>query len=353
MSGHFAFRLAGAATPADGRRMLDEVCDHFVEHAEVRRVGDTATLTDELGSTVLRLVGDRIEIELASPSQAELDLSRNHLAEHMFYFAGAEPLDLIWRAPPPQGVIANLHEATVVAAYDVTRNMRRVVFRCADIEPFLHGDIHVRLLIPARGREPVWPGYRADGRVDWPEGEDAPVVRAYTIRAVDAARCELSIDFLQHPSSHGPTPGADFARDAKAGERVALLGPGSGGIPRAQSILLAGDESALPAIARIVEELPPGASARAIIEVEDAGEERYLPRIEGLDVTWLHRSGYAPDEGGRLGQAIGAAIENMSGDTFVFVACEKQDVRSVRTLLKRRGHARGNMYVAWYWERQA
>ena len=101
-----------------------------------------------------------------------------------------------------------------------------------------------------------------------------------------------------------------------------------------------------------MEELPPGASAKAIIEVEDAGEERYLPRIEGLDVTWLHRSSYAPDEGGRLGPAIGAAIENMSGDTFVFVACEKQDVRSVRTLLKRRGHARGNMYVAWYWERQ-
>ena len=351
MSGQPAFRLAGAATPADGRRMLDEVCEHFVEHAEVRRVGDTATLTDELCSTVLRLVGDRIEIELASPSQAELDLSRNHLAEHMFYFAGSEPLDLTWRAPPPPGVIANLHEVTVVTAYDITRNMRRVVFRCADVEPFLSGDIHVRLLIHARGREPVWPGYRADGRVDWPEGEDAPVVRAYTIRAVDAERGELSIDFLQHPSSQGSTPGADFARDAQPGVRVALLGPGSGGIPRAKSILLAGDESALPAIARIVEELPSGTSARAIIEVEDAGEERYLPRIEGLDVTWLHRSSYAPDERGTLGAAIGAAIEDVPEDTFVFVACEKQDVRSVRSLLKRRGHERGLMYVAWYWER--
>lgn len=100
-----------------------------------------------------------------------------------------------------------------------------------------------------------------------------------------------------------------------------------------------------------MEELPSGTSARAIIEVEDAGEERYLPRIEGLDVTWLHRGSYAPDERGTLGAAIGAAIEDVPEDTFVFVACEKQDVRSVRSLLKRRGHERGLMYVAWYWER--
>lgn len=346
------FRLVGAATPADGARILDEVCDHFVEHAEVRREGDTATLTDELGTTVLRLVEGRIEIELTSATQAGLDLSRNHLAEHMFYFAGTEPFDMVWRAAPSSGTIPNLQEVTVVSAYDVTRSMRRVVFRCADIGPFLGGDIHVRLLIPPEGREPVWPGYRADGRIDWRDGPDAPIVRAYTIRSVDAERCELCIDFLQHPASHGPTPGADFARDARPGDRAALLGPGSGGIPDAKSIFLAGDESALPAIARILEEVPAGTTIKAIIEVEDPGEERYLPHRDGSDVRWLHRTGYA-DNGMESVLAVTAreAIEGLPQDTFVFVACEKQDVRSLRTVLKRRGHDRSRMYVAWYWER--
>ena len=351
MSQDAVFRLVGNAASADGARILDEVCDHFVEHADVRRQGDTATLTDELGTTVLRLVEGRIEIELACGTQSALDLSRNHLAEHMFYFAGTEPLDLVWRTPPSSGPVRNLQEVTVVSACDVTRSMRRVVFRCDDITPFIGGDIHVRLLIPPKGREPAWPGYRDDGRIDWPEGPDAPVVRAYTIRSVDAERRELCIDFLQHPASHGPTPGADFARDARPGDRAALLGPGSGGIPEADSIFIAGDESALPAIARILEEVPAGTKVQAIIEVEDAGEERYLPAA-GPHVRWLHRGSH-PGNGPESALALAArdAIEGLSHDTFVFVACEKKDVRSIRTVLKRRGHDRNRMYVAWYWER--
>ncbi|WP_062229141.1 DUF2218 domain-containing protein [Aureimonas frigidaquae] len=352
MTVHDLFRLSGSATPTKARAILDEVCDHFVEHAEVRRDGDTAVLVNALGSARLQLIDGRIDIELACQTQAALDLSRNVLAEHMFYFAGSDALGLVWRQPPAPGTVANLHEVTVISAHAVTRNMRRVVFSCADVTPFLTGDIHVRLLIPPLGREPVWPGYRDDGRLDWPEGEDALIPRAYTIRSVDAAEGTLAIDFLQHTACDTPTPGADFARDARPGQRAALLGPGSGGIPHAPSILLIGDESALPAMARIVEEAPEGTQLTAIIEVEDAAEEAYLPGRPGLRVDWLHRgSDSSAASHSRLIETARPAIENAGPDTFIFIACEKQDVRSLRTILKRRGHDRSCVYAAWYWER--
>jgi NADPH-dependent ferric siderophore reductase len=248
-------------------------------------------------------------------------------------------------------VVANLHEATVVGAEDVTPHMRRVRFSCADVTPFIGGQMHVRLLIPRKNRQPIWPVYGEDGRIAWPTGEDELVIRTYTVRGVDRVRSEVWIDFLQHPIPGVATPGADFARDAQAGDPVAFLGPGSGGLPAAASILMIGDESSLPAIARIAEEVAEGTAIRAIIEVSDADEEQPLSSAGTVDVTWLHRSRYATGTTGKLREEAFKAIASADPATFVWVACEKEDVRAVRALLNSQKHDRRLRYVAWYWER--
>lgn len=211
------FKLTGVALPKDALKMLDEVCEHFVEHAEVRRTENAATLTSEIGTADMRLDGGRLLIDLACPSDETLQMSRTVIAEHLFYFAGEDPLELTWSEPATRSRLANLHEVTVVSAEDVTPHMRRVIFACTDVKPFIGEGMHVRLLVPPKGRTPVWPGLRDDGRIAWPEGEDALLVRVYTIRAVNAERGELSVDFLQHPLPGVATPGADFARDAQPG----------------------------------------------------------------------------------------------------------------------------------------
>ena len=351
MTAALTFTLSGIALPANAATMLDEVCEHFVEHAEVRRDGDAAVLKSEAGTAHMRIDEGRLLIDLACPSEEALQMSRTMLAEHLFYFAGDDPFELTWSKPAPQARPANLHEATVVSAEDVTANMRRVIVACADVTPFIGGDMHVRLLVPPRGRPPVWPGLRDDGRIAWPEGDDALVVRVYTIRAVDAARKELWIDFLQHPAPGVATPGADFARDARPGDRIALIGPGGGDLPQAERILLAGDESALPAIARIAAEVPAQTRLTAIIEVADAAEEQPLPTAGSLEVRWLHRKTYPPGARNGLAQAAIDAIKTVDGETFVWAACEREDIRLIRSALKNRHHDRKRMYVAWYWER--
>ncbi|WP_104667075.1 siderophore-interacting protein [Ensifer adhaerens] len=185
----------------------------------------------------------------------------------------------------------------------------------------------------------------------WPEGENELLVRVYTIRAVDRDRGELWIDFLQHPAPGISTPGADFARNARPGDVAALLGPAAGGLPEARTILLIGDESALPAIARIAAEAPVETKMGAIIEVEGTAEEQLLQSDGMLNVQWLHRASYPHAAADMLVQEAKAAIEAANDETFVWVACEKSDVRTIKTFLKARNHDRRMMYVAWYWER--
>ncbi|CAH1650884.1 Fe(3+)-hydroxamate ABC transporter permease FhuB [Hyphomicrobiales bacterium] len=82
--------------------------------------------------------------------------------------------------------------------------------------------------------------------------------RVYTIRAIDHARKELAIDVVLHDDSVG----SNWARNAEPGDRAGLLGPGGGDVIPADWYLLCGDETALPAIARIAAELPAGAPRR-------------------------------------------------------------------------------------------
>ncbi len=212
--------------------------------------------------------------------------------------------------------------------------------------------MHVRMLVPPRNREPVWPGLREDGRLAYPTGDDELLVRVYTIRAVDAEHRELWVDFLQHPIPGVATPGADFARDAQPGDKAAFLGPGGGSLPVADTILLIGDEAALPAIARIAAEVPAGTRMKAIIEVEDAAEEQPLPTAGILETRWLHRKTYPTDARNVLRNAANEAIKATDDTTFVWVACEKEDVRTLRSLMTKRRHNKKLMYIAWYWARE-
>ena len=344
------FKLSGTALPKNAIGMLDEICEHFVEHSDVQRNGNLALLKSDMGSADIRAVDDKLTIDLTCVSPEALQLTRTMLAEHLFYFAGDEPFELTWSEPPPPTAPANLREMTVVSSEEVTPRMRRVKFFCDDVTPFIGGDMHARLVVPKRGRAPVWPGIRDDGRLAWPKGDDALLVRTYTIRAVDVERRELWIDFLQHPAPGVATPGADFALDARPGDTVALLGPGGGDLPQAASILMVGDETALPAIARIAADAAPGTRMRAIIEVHDAQEEQSLATKGDLEVEWVHRSA-APAGSPTLAERAIKAIGPSSADTYIWVACEKADVRAVRKFMKSQQTGWKHKYVAWYWER--
>lgn len=344
------FRLSGIAVPKNALSMLDEICEHFVEHSDVHRSEGAVLLKSDVGTAEIKLVDQRLVIDLACPTEETLHLSRNMIAEHLFYFANEEPFEISWIDAATVSRLPNLHEVTVVSAEDVTPRMRRVKVACDDVAPFIGSDVHVRVLIPPKGRPPAWPGLGDDGRIAWPKGEHEIVARVYTIRSVECEKRELWIDFLQHPAPGVKTPGADFARDAQPGDKIALIGPG-GSLPKAEQLLLAGDEAALPAIARIAAEAPAGARITAIIEVEDETEEQPLPSSASLEVHWLHRKTYVEGRPDTFKDTVKSAIAKNEPGTYTWVACEKSDARDIRSFLKMEGHDRKSQCVAWYWER--
>jgi hypothetical protein len=77
-------------------------------------------LKGDIGTAEIKLVDQRLVIDLACPTEEALQLCRNMIAEHLFYFANEEPFELSWIDAAPVSRLPNLDEVTVVSAEDVT-----------------------------------------------------------------------------------------------------------------------------------------------------------------------------------------------------------------------------------------
>jgi len=115
--------------------------------------------------------------------------------------------------------------------------------------------------------------------------------------------------------------------------------------------LLAGDETALPAIGRRLEELPAGARAIVVVEVADAGEQQRLDTNARLETVWLDRGGVEPGAQPLLFDAI-ASLALPSGEGYAWVAAEAATAKAVRRhLVEERGLPKDRVKAAAYWKR--
>jgi len=341
---------SGVATLQDPKIVLDAVLDHFGEHGTVTRT-DNGGQIDMIGCTRLSASGCRLEIALECPDEPALCSLKCVIAEHLFMFARGNPMELAWTDSDGTSAIPDLREVTVVRSDNVTPNMRRVTLAVDDVERYQTGGFHVRLLIPPRGRNPLWPHVGADGRIAWPAGEDELTVRIYTIRALDPVSSEIDIDIVLHEGND--TPGANWALNAQPGDRAGLLGPGGGGMPVAKRLLLAGDETALPAIARIAAGLDADADARIFIEIESEADRQPLPSAARIEPVWLYRNGRKAGTTGCLEALIREqTLDDTEADRFIWAATEQSEAAAIRHLLRQeRGLDRKNHMIAAYWRR--
>ena len=268
------------------------------------------------------------------------------MAEHIRAFA-AEEARIRWEGDGAAGQpLPYFREMRVVGTTDLTPRMRRIRLAGRDLARFAVGGPHVRLLFPTRsGRHPSWPVTGEDGRPVWPAGAERLDARAYTIRRIDPDAGLVDIDFVLHHG--GSSPGARFAARARPGDVVGMTGPGGGGAPLADWVLLAGDETALPAIARILETLPPGCRATVRVEVADRSEEQPLSSAAQTDIQWLHR-------GARRGleDAVRAVEWPVSGTRFAWVGCEHAAFTRIRRFLREEKQlGRDEHLVVAYWRR--
>jgi NADPH-dependent ferric siderophore reductase len=184
---------------------------------------------------------------------------------------------------------------------------------------------HLKLMLPLPGAaEVALPEPDEDGTVAFSR-ESMPLMRTYTARRFDAATGELDIDLVLH----GVGPASDWAEHCAIGDPVAVSVPRAAGFvadPEAEWILVAGDASALPAVATITESVTALPVAPVfLVEIDDPADRLEL----GASVRWLVRE---------AGQPPGAALEAAVADEprppgrgQVWVAGEAACIRRIRT----------------------
>ncbi|WP_166981218.1 siderophore-interacting protein [Paramicrobacterium fandaimingii] len=176
----------------------------------------------------------------------------------------------------------------------------RVTFTGDDLVNFgtegLDQRIKVVLPLPSTGFDTFPTG--ADWYGEWrelPEAKKNPF-RTYTIRSIRVADRELDVDFVAHGDGG---PASQWAMSAAVGERVIVVGPDSRSSSRgvgltwkpgaARHLLIAGDETAVPAISAILESLPETAVGRVFLEVPSADDVLQLTAPAGVSITWVPR----------------------------------------------------------------
>ena len=218
----------------------------------------------------------------------------------------------------------------------------------------LHGfesaspDDHVKVFVPLPGHtHPTLPVLTAEGPRSAPGVTTSPA-RDYTPRRYDANANELDIDFVLH----GDGPASTWAAQAKPGQFLGIGGPRGSRIVADDfdTYVLIGDETALPAIGRWLEEMPEGTRAITIVEIADEDERVPLHSRAQVERHWLHRNGEAPGMTTRLEDAL-RAIAFPPGDTFVWVGAESRTVRGIRLYLQNElGHNPDWVKASGYWK---
>ncbi len=213
---------------------------------------------------------------------------------------------------------------TIAATERLTPHMLRLTLSGPELEGFVSlspGD-HIKIFVP--------------------DGQGGQAMRDYTPRHHDAAQGTLVIDFALHDAGLA----TQWALSVQPGDKAEIGGPRGSqviGGPVARWLLV-GDETALPSIARRVEELPRGVFVTTLVAVPGPEDEQPLAIGEGR-AFWAHRQD-PTDPAPLLEQLAGIEVQP---ETFVWIAAEAGVARALRDHLLDRGHPPAWLKAAGYW----
>ena len=187
-------------------------------------------------------------------------------------------------------------------------------------------------------------------RILFTDASGETISREYTPFAWDPEAGWLDIEFVIHGDEGIAAP---WAANAPIGDVIAIGGPRGSLVLEGNpdGWLLAGDETALPAMRRFLARMTPDAVGFVFVEVPDEAHEQSLETPPGVALRWVHRRSGAP--GSALALALDAvpASDRPAGDVLAFIAAEQSIVKPGRSLAHERwGIAPDRAIVKGYWK---
>ncbi len=334
-----AYRLKARAKLPEPEECLLHVVEHLKEH--------DGQVQEQAGAFLVSLpdVRGRLSCEEglllvdAASNDAETAYFVKSWLDGVFrHAAGAGSVEIDWEENwsagplPPSFSILKVQALQRIAPW-----MMRITLQCPDAARFDRADaLHVQVLVNF-----------ADLTLATDQERRSLTWRRYTVRAVDLVKNTLDIDVFLHGEAG---PGASWAEELRVGDLVGVSGPSGGGIGASDYYLIAGDETAVPAIARIMRLLPQNCCGEVLIEVAEGAERLSIETPVGVSLTWLERS---KDAVSVLEAAVISALAELPSEkTLVWVACEA----GVATQLRKRVRAiaqpgKLDHLIAGYWKR--
>ncbi|MDZ4394192.1 siderophore-interacting protein [Cypionkella sp.] len=299
------------------------------------------------GSISFSVAERAMAIAVTAVSSTDLFVLREAVAGLVEGFDPTLAARLVWdRSLPKLTTPPNFRQGRVVAISHPGAGYTRLRIAADHLAPFAVSGLHLRLLLPPEGRIPVWPSVSDAGRTVWPSGADKLHDPVYTIRAVDPQAGWLEVDIFLH----GKGRTCRWAESVRRGAVVGLIGPGGGFLPMARHLVLAGDETALPAIARILETAPPDTQGQALILLPDARAAQPLACPAGVQLRWLLRSAGDTLESGLA--AVDLPQARLAGGRHLWIAGERAECQRLRGQFNASsGWAKGETTIAGYWVR--
>ncbi|MCO5734222.1 siderophore-interacting protein [Rhizobium sp. SSA_523] len=273
----------------------------------------------------LQKVERDVHITITAPERRLLLTLQESLAE----LFDEKKLAVKWDEVADGALAPGLSLMSVSAVQRRSPNFLRVCVEAEDAEDaerFGSGSLHFRLLLPPKGRQAVWPRINASGRTVWPEGEDAFHKPVYTTVAQQGNRLEF--DVFRHDGS----PTSAWAESNPIGQTVGIMGPGGGSCPPVTPLFLFGDETALPAIIRMLSLSARPVEAFVQASPEDLCELRNDPRVTRVDDLLQALEAFPQDSGG-----------------FIWLAGSAEAARRARIMLTERGLTKRDFAAAAYW----
>jgi NADPH-dependent ferric siderophore reductase len=334
-------------------RYLPDIVESIATHdMTVTGEGGRYVVTSPFGSASLQAEPQRLILTAEAPDGSGLNRLKHVLAGPIGFIAAKEALQISWSGDETEPSLPDdLRVLHVTRVEDLSPRFRRITFRGKDLDRYdRHDQLHCRLIFQPHGTtNPGWPLLDDSGRVVWPNDAVAPT-RVYTIRQIDLAKQEIAIDFALHDS---PGPATRWAMDAAPDDVVGILGPAGNGPKDAEFYVLAGDETALPGMARILQSLPASATGYVLIEIGAQEDRQELIVPPGMTIEWLYRDGKSAGTTELLEDAVRKVSWPRNLQTALFWGgCEHKAFSSIyRHLRKEIGLERDRLVFYSHWHR--
>ncbi|HEU4808795.1 MAG TPA: siderophore-interacting protein [Homoserinimonas sp.] len=239
-----------------------------------------------------------------------------------------------------------IRNLSVTATRKLTPGYVRITLSGADLVGFTSSGPtdHSKLFFPDPATGAISAPRLVDGSMQRPV-DGTITVRDFTPRAFrDGTAPEVDFDFFLH----GDGPASAWAATAAVGDPLVVAGPRGSRMPPSgiSRVILAADETALPALARWIESVPDDVEIVAFATVANESDAAYLEpaHVNRARLVWIDNR---PDALENAFRAYGP----ISDDTFVWAAGEATSLIPIRRYLRRElGLPAAQVKVDGYWK---